>query len=105
MVLGTPGGSTIITTVFQVFINVAEYGMNIQQAVAAPRFHHQWLPDLLYFEPFTFNKHTRERLEWFGHKVNERQFYTGQSNCIFVTSNGRIETGVDPRGDNYAAGF
>jgi gamma-glutamyltranspeptidase/glutathione hydrolase len=105
MVLGTPGGSTIITTVFQVFINVAEYGMNIQQAVAAPRFHHQWYPDQLYFEPFTFNKHTRERLEWFGHTVFERPFYTGQSNCIFVGENGRIETGVDPRGDNYAAGY
>lgn len=105
MVLGTPGGSTIITTVFQVFINVAEYGMNIQQAVAAPRFHHQWYPDQIYFEPFTFNKHTRERLEWFGHTVFERPFYTGQSNCIFVSTDGRIETGVDPRGDNYAAGF
>jgi gamma-glutamyltranspeptidase / glutathione hydrolase len=105
MVLGTPGGSTIITTVFLVFINVAEYGMNIQQAVAAPRFHHQWYPDQLYFEPFTFNKHTRERLEWFGHTVFERPFYTGQSNCIFVSTNGRIETGVDPRGDNYAAGY
>ncbi|MCH8523139.1 MAG: gamma-glutamyltransferase, partial [Balneolales bacterium] len=50
MVLGTPGGSTIMTTVLQVFLNVVEFGMNIQQAVAAPRFHHQWMPDLLYYE-------------------------------------------------------
>lgn len=105
MVLGTPGGSTIITTVFQVFLNVAEYGMNIQQAVAAPRIHHQWLPDELYFEPFMFNKHTRERLQWLGHTLNERAFYTGQANSLFVQTNGRIDSGVDPRGDNYAAGY
>lgn len=105
MVLGTPGGATIITTVFQVFLNVAEFGMNIQQAVAAPRFHHQWLPDLLYYEPFMFNNPTRERLEWFGHNVSERSYYTGQADCIVISPSGRVETGVDPRGDNYAAGY
>lgn len=105
MVLGTPGGSTIITTVLQVFLNVAEFGMNIQQAVAAPRIHHQWLPDQLYFEPFTFNNHTRERLEWMGHQLNERAFYTGQANCILITEDGRIDTGADPRGENHASGF
>jgi gamma-glutamyltranspeptidase / glutathione hydrolase len=105
MVLGTPGGSTIITTVLQVFLNVAEYGMNIQQAVAAPRFHQQWLPDELYFEPFMFNNHTRDRLHWMGHQLSERNYYTGQADCIVVTDSGLIETGVDPRGDNYAAGY
>jgi gamma-glutamyltranspeptidase / glutathione hydrolase len=105
MVLGTPGGATIITTVFQVFLNVAEFEMNIQQAVAAPRFHHQWLPDLLYYEPFMFNNPTRERLEWFGHNVSERSYYTGQADCIVISPSGRVETGVDPRGDNYAAGY
>lgn len=105
MILGTPGGSTIITTVLQVFLNVAEYGMNIQQAVAAPRFHHQWLPDQLYFEPFMFNRHTQDRLHWMGHNLSERGYYTGQADCILVTESGRIDTGVDPRGDNYAAGY
>jgi gamma-glutamyltranspeptidase/glutathione hydrolase len=105
MILGTPGGSTIITTVLQVFLNVAEYGMNIQQAVASPRFHHQWLPDQLYFEPFMFNLNTKERLHWMGHNLTERSFYTGQADCILVTDSGQIDTGVDPRGDNYAAGF
>ena len=105
MVLGTPGGSTIMTTVLQVFLNVVEFGMNIQQAVAAPRFHHQWMPDLLYYEPFTFNNPTRERLEWFGHNLNPRRFYTGQANCILVNENGGIETGADPRGMNFASGF
>lgn len=105
MVLGTPGGSTIMTTVLQVFLNVVEFGMNIQQAVAAPRFHHQWMPDLLYYEPFTFNNPTIERLEWFGHNLNPRRFYTGQANSILVNEDGGIETGADPRGMNFATGF
>jgi gamma-glutamyltranspeptidase / glutathione hydrolase len=105
MVLGTPGGSTIITTVLQVFLNIAEFGMNAQQASAAPRFHHQWMPDQLYFEPFTFNKHTMQRLEWMGHRLNARQFYTGQANTIVITAEGAVETGADPRGENYAAGY
>lgn len=105
MVLGTPGGSTIITTILQVFLNVADYGMTIQQAIAAPRFHQQWLPDELYYEPLMFNNHTRDRLNWIGHQLRERNDYTGQANCIVVTDSGRIGTGVDPRGDNYAAGY
>lgn len=105
MILGTPGGSTIITTVLQVFLNIADFGMNAQQAVAAPRFHNQWYPDQIYYEPFTFNRHTAERLEWYGHKLVERRFYTGQANCIVVTADGTIETGADPRGENFAAGF
>ena len=105
MLLGTPGGSTIMTTVLQVFLNIAEFGMNAQQAVAAPRFHHQWLPDQLYHEPFTFNRATLERLEWYGHKLNQRRFYTGQANCIVITEDGKMETGADPRGMTYAAGF
>lgn len=105
MILGTPGGSTIITTVLQVFLNIAEFGMNAQQASAAPRFHHQWMPDQLYYEPFTFNIHTVRRLEWMGHRLNARQFYTGQANTIVITPEGAVETGADPRGENYAAGF
>jgi gamma-glutamyltranspeptidase / glutathione hydrolase len=105
MLLGTPGGSTIMTTVLQVFLNVVDFGMNVQQAVAAPRFHHQWLPDELFYEPFTFNRHTADRLEWFGHSLNPRRFYTGQANCIVIGENGMIQTGADPRGMNHASGF
>jgi gamma-glutamyltranspeptidase / glutathione hydrolase len=105
MLLGTPGGSTIMTTVLQVLVNIVDFGMNVQQAVAAPRFHHQWLPDMLYHEPFTFNRHTAERLEWFGHTLNQRRFYTGQANCIVIGDDGSIETGADPRGMNHASGF
>ena len=55
MVVGTPGGSTIITAVSQTILNVYEFGQSMQQAVSAPRFHHQWLPDLIVFEPEGFS--------------------------------------------------
>ncbi|NUO02260.1 MAG: gamma-glutamyltransferase [Saprospiraceae bacterium] len=71
MVLGTPGGSTIITTVFQVFINVAEFGMDLEKAVNSGRFHHQWLPDLIMTERGAFNPATRSVLESMGHRFQE----------------------------------
>lgn len=71
MVLGTPGGSTIITTVFQVFLNVAEFGMDLEGAVNAGRFHHQWLPDLIMTERGAFNPATRQALENMGHHFQE----------------------------------
>ena len=71
MVLGTPGGSTIITTVFQVFLNVAEFGMDLEKAVNAGRFHHQWLPDLIMTERGAFNPATRQALENMGHHFQE----------------------------------
>src|SRR6185503_12093963 len=58
MVVGTPGGSTIITSVFQTILNVVEFNYTMQQAVDAPRFHHQWLPDSLYFEKGKFPEET-----------------------------------------------
>jgi len=71
MVLGTPGGSTIITTVFQVFLNVAEFDMDLEKAVNAGRFHHQWLPDYIMTERGAFNPATREALESMGHRFDE----------------------------------
>lgn len=71
MVLGTPGGSTIITTVFQVFLNVAEFGMDLEKAVNAGRFHHQWLPDHIMTERGAFNPATRQALESMGHHFQE----------------------------------
>jgi gamma-glutamyltranspeptidase/glutathione hydrolase len=56
MVVGTPGGSTIITSVLQTILNVSEFNMSMQEAVNAPRFHHQWLPDEITFEPDSFDK-------------------------------------------------
>jgi gamma-glutamyltranspeptidase/glutathione hydrolase len=73
MVLGTPGGSTIITAVLETMINVIDYGMNIQEAVDAPRFHQQWLPELTSVEAFAFSPDTRKILEAMGHKLGPPQ--------------------------------
>lgn len=71
MVLGAPGGPTIITAVFQVFLNVAEFGMNLEDAVRAGRFHHQWLPDHILIERGAFPDTTRQALEAMGHRFEE----------------------------------
>jgi len=65
--VGSPGGPTIINTVLQVIVNVIDYGMNIQQAISAPRFHHQWLPDHIFWEQYDFSADTRAALEAKGH--------------------------------------
>lgn len=96
MIVGTPGGSTIITTVFQVMLNVIDHGMNVQEAVAAPRVHHQWLPDLLRAERFALQADTRAALEGRGWTVNEGGEW-GRADAIFVAYD-RFETGVDPSG-------
>ncbi|TNE71361.1 gamma-glutamyltransferase [bacterium] len=105
MVLGTPGGSTIITTVLQVFINGAEFGMNAQQAVAAPRVHHQWLPDELYFEKFALSRYDYQQLQARGYTLSERKGYSGRADVIFIDENGILSGGADPRGFDYAAGY
>lgn len=71
MVLGAPGGSTIITAVFQVFLNVAEFGLPLEEAVNAGRFHHQWLPDEILIEKGTLPDSTRQQLESMGHRFRE----------------------------------
>lgn len=71
MVLGAPGGSTIITAVFQVFVNVAEFGMPLNEAVSAPRFHHQWLPDQIWVEPKALNAESKAALSQKGHQFRD----------------------------------
>jgi len=71
MVLGSPGGSTIITSVLQTFLNVVEYGMDIQAAVDAPRIHMQFLPDAIWFEPFALSADTKENLAVMGYNFTE----------------------------------
>jgi gamma-glutamyltranspeptidase/glutathione hydrolase len=71
MVLGAPGGSTIITAVFQVFINVAEFGMPLDSAVFAPRFHHQWLPDQIWVEPTALGEEVKSELSAMGHQFRD----------------------------------
>ncbi len=101
---GAPGGSTIITTVLQVVLNVLEYDMNVGAAVSAPRIHHQWLPDRLRVEPFGLDVATLEELRRRGHPI-EQQFPWGNANAIALTSDGFLEGAADPRAEGSPSGY
>ncbi len=103
MATGSPGGSTIITTVLQVVLNVLEYKMDAAQAVSAPRFHHQWLPDKLILETGGFSEATVNELQRRGHNVEMRDGW-GNANAIVVTESGVLEAAADPRGEGEAKG-
>ena len=103
LILGTPGGSTIITTVFQNILNVVTHNMNIKEAVDAPRFHSQWLPDQIDYEKNSLSKKTANQLERLGHKT-EKRGYIGEANGIMIDG-GLFLGGADKRGENSAAGY
>ena len=106
MVVGTPGGSTIITSVFQTILNVYEHGMEMQAAVDAPRFHHQWLPDIVVLEPDTFDETTVQELQAKGHTIEAKYSrIIGKVDAIHRNENGQLSVGADPRGDDAAATF
>jgi gamma-glutamyltranspeptidase/glutathione hydrolase len=104
LILGSPGGSTIPTTVFQVVINVLDFGMNIQQAVDTGRFHHQWLPDYLYYEKNGIENDVLAKLSEMGHELKERSSI-GSVNAIQMLPGGKKAGAADKRNNNSSCGY
>lgn len=105
MVLGSPGGSTIITAVFQTMVNAMVYEMNMQEAVNAYRFHHQWMPDVILYEKGGLDSLTKMHLEEKGQMLQERGLL-GKVNAILVSPEGEMEGAPDnTRGDGFASGY
>jgi gamma-glutamyltranspeptidase/glutathione hydrolase len=104
MVVGTPGGSTIITSVFQTILNAVEFNMDMQQAVAAKRFHNQWLPDEVDVEAGAIDSLTRQKLQKKGYKIVDHK-PIGRVDAILKTKWGYYEGGADPRGDDTKLGW
>ena len=102
MILGTPGGSTIITSVLQTILNVYEFQMNIQEAVNSPRFHHQWLPDEIRLEPEKLDHLIPELLNK-GYLIQSEKELIGRVDALHIDSKGKIHAGADPRGDDFAS--
>ncbi|MBC8046001.1 MAG: gamma-glutamyltransferase, partial [Fimbriimonadaceae bacterium] len=104
MVLGSPGGSTIITSVFQNILNVVEHDMTMQESVNAKRFHHQWLPDEIVYEKNAFTEETKKQLTKLGYTLKERTAI-GRVDAILIRNDGKLEGAADPRGDDKAMGY
>jgi gamma-glutamyltranspeptidase / glutathione hydrolase len=104
LAVGAPGGSTIITTVLQILLNVLEYKMDVGAAVAAGRIHQQWLPDKVNVDPWGFDTATLAELRRRGHSIEPRSYW-GNANAIQQLPDGRLEGAADPRGEGTARGL
>ena len=103
LVLGTPGGSTIITSVLQNILNVTLHDMNIKEAVSSPRFHSQWQPDMVFYEKYGLSHDVIENLKSRGHNILLRE-NIGEANGIMINEKG-YWGGADSRGENTAIGY
>ena len=102
LVVGTPGGTTITTSVFQTLVDILDFGMSIEDAVNKPKFHHQWLPDEIFVEP-AFPNDTREELKKMGYTITQRG---GIGRTEVIRADGKtIEAVGDSRGDDTAEGY
>jgi gamma-glutamyltranspeptidase/glutathione hydrolase len=104
--VGSPGGPTIINTVLQVVSNIIDFDMNIQQAIDAPRIHHQWLPDEIVYEPFGLSADTFRALEERGHKLTQKPRYMGDAQGIMIEEKTGVRLGAsDPRSFGEPVGY
>jgi gamma-glutamyltranspeptidase/glutathione hydrolase len=103
LILGTPGGTTITTSVFQTLVNILEFDMKTEDAVNKPKFHHQWQPDVIYVEK-DFPQNVRTQLQQMGYTIQQREAI-GRTEVIKILPDGRIEAVGDKRGDDSAAGY
>ncbi len=104
LVVGSPGGSTIITSVYQVIVNIFDFKTSATDAVQAPRFHHQWKPDIVMHESACFDETTRKQLMSMGHTLKDRG-KIGRVEAIYVKADGSLEVVADKRGDDHAMGY
>jgi gamma-glutamyltranspeptidase / glutathione hydrolase len=104
--LGSPGGPTIINTVLQTLINVIDHGMTMQQAIDAPRIHHQWMPDQIRYEPMGIVADVRNKLQMMGHKFTDKPGYMGDCEAIMIEDKTSVRLGAsDPRRGGQAVGY
>ncbi len=111
IVVGTPGGSTIITSVFQTIVNILDFDMDASDATQACRFHHQWLPDMTFYEPGCFDQDLIDGLTEMGHVLKSRDDVTGGNGLIgkietiLIREDGKLEVAADRRADDTAMGY
>jgi gamma-glutamyltranspeptidase/glutathione hydrolase len=104
--VGSPGGPTIINTVLQVIVNVVDHDMDIQEAIDAPRIHHQWLPDEIVYEPFGLSADTERALQSRGHKLTTKPRYMGDAQGIMIEAKTGMRLGAsDSRAEGVPVGY
>jgi gamma-glutamyltranspeptidase / glutathione hydrolase len=105
LIAGSPGGSTILTVIFQVILNCIDFRMDIQEAINQPRFHHQWLPDQIDYEEFGMTEDVKENLLKRGHKIGQLRSLGRVEGILIDKENNIILGATDPRGFGSAEGY